>query len=229
LRQELPRNPDLYLSPDTLIRFVADAPPCGQIGRDCNYSETNYIVAGLVIEAAAGQRFHELVRELFLGPLALADTEPAIRRDLSRLATGYSADCELGFPPVTVESGRLTYNPASEWTGGGFVSTSRDLARWAHAYFRGNALPGSYLAELWPVTVIDRGAETTTAYGLGCYVWEGAHGRAIGHSGEAPGYRSALAWFEQADAAVAVQVNSSIVDAEEVTGLMLRTGETLRD
>src|SRR6056297_2608956 len=85
LRQELPRNPDLYLSPDTLIRFVADAPPCGQIGRDCNYSETNYIVAGLVIEAAAGQRFHELVRELFLGPLALADTEPAIRRDLSRL------------------------------------------------------------------------------------------------------------------------------------------------
>lgn len=229
LKRELPRNPDLYLSPEALIGFVAGMPPHAAVGRGFLYSETNYIVAGLVIEAAAARPLYDMIREYFLLPFELADTEPAIRRELTGLATGYAAGHGIGCPPVTLVAGRLAYNPASEWAGGGFVSTAADLARWAHAYFRGRVLPASCLSALLSARTIERDPDLTTAYGLGCYIWDGAHGRAIGHSGEAPGYRSAMAFFEEADATLAVQVNSSIVDAVSVTGLMLRMGGLLRD
>ena len=125
---------------------------------------------------------------------------------------------EFGLPERTLVNGRLSFNPATEWTGGGFVSTPRDLARWAAILFSGAALGEPYLDDLLNFKPL--GDDPAVSYGLGCYRWETPFGPALGHTGEAPGYRSVMAWFPIHEKALAIQINSSIPPHEILLELL---------
>jgi len=76
---------------------------------------------GLIIEKATGQTYYNEVTSRFLQPLHLTLTAPGV----------------------------MTYNPVEEWTGGGLVSNSRDLAVWAKTLYEGRAMKGPYLKDLF--------------------------------------------------------------------------------
>jgi CubicO group peptidase (beta-lactamase class C family) len=82
---------EAMFSPEELVGFVAGQEPLFEAGSGWAYSDTGYILLGLVIEAVTGRAYHEIVRERFLGPLALTGTFPSDRRDLPGLAVGYTA------------------------------------------------------------------------------------------------------------------------------------------
>src|SRR5690606_348732 len=107
----------------------------------------------------------------FLVPLKLDGTTPSNRRELEGLAAGYtSPDNPLGLPPKsTTAPGVMAWNPAVEWTGGGFISTSRDLARGAKALYEGEAMPGDYLGELRRSVPVVPGK---MSYGAGVGIYE---------------------------------------------------------
>ena len=103
-----------------------------------------------MIEQLTGRSYYAEIEERFLSPRGLTLTAPADSRALPGLAAGYMAeDNAFGFPRKTITAkGELAWHPGFEWTGGGLVSNSRDLALWGSALFGGRAMAGPYLDEM---------------------------------------------------------------------------------
>lgn len=205
--------------PERLVEFVLDKPALFPAGQGWTYSDTGYILAGLVIEAATGRPYFDELRERFLVPLALLNTSPADRRDLAGLATGYmSPDNRFGLPVKTLdEHGRLQWHPAVEWTGGGLVSTSCDLARWGAILFAGQAVAGDYLPELLSSVAVDPDS-AAVQYGTGVAIHSnGPFGPVYGHAGWIPGYTSSLRHYPGYGVTIAFQINTDngIIDSDE--------------
>jgi D-alanyl-D-alanine carboxypeptidase len=109
-------------------------------GKGWSYSDTGYLLLGLIIEKATGKDFYEVVYHYFINPLRLENTSPSDRIDLEGLASGYLApDNDFGLPAKTTHTpGILMWHPGIEWTGGGFISNSQDLAKWFKLPFFSN-------------------------------------------------------------------------------------------
>jgi len=204
-----PPNYGLYFSPEELIGFSGKQTLDFVPGSAFNYSETGFIIAGLLIELLAQTDFYELVQRWFIDPLELTNTTPAVWGNEHHLAQGYVDTKSMPFPQLTLNRGKLIINPASEWTGGGFISNTSDLARWARVLYRGEALSMVYLDTM--VSSVDAG-NSYPRYGLGCYLWNSDYGLLYGHSGEAPGYRSIMAYSPDLELSLSIQINTSTPD-----------------
>ena len=208
------RGPDATFDPEELVRFVLGIEPLFPAGEGYHYSDTNYILAGLVVEAVTGRDYYDVLRDRLLDPLPLPLTDPANRRTLPNLAAGYiEEDDPFGLPPKVTTDGVLVYNPATEWTGGGLVTNSQDLARWAKGLYEGEALPGNYRDALLDAVPKDSTQQARygpeVRYGLGVTIRSTALGTAYGHRGWTPGYRSIFEYYPGHELTVALQINAS--------------------
>jgi len=200
------------IPPEDLIRFVLDQEPLFAAGEGWHYSDTGYLLVGLIIEAATGCSYEETVSRRFLDPLALALTTPSDRCELPGLATGYLApDNPLGLPARTTRApGVMAWHPGLEWTGGGLVSNPQDLVAWAGALFTGRALPEPYLETLLSSAAVGD-EDSGTRYGLAVALHQdGPLGPTYGHSGWIPGYCSNLRYYPHSGLAIAFQINTDI-------------------
>lgn len=206
-------------SPEALIGFVLDMPPLFEAGEAWSYSDTGYILMGLVIEAATGRSYYEEIRERFLTPLDLTLTAPSDRRLLPGLAAGYmGAENAFGFPQKTIQAnGMMVWHPGFEWTGGGLVSNSRDLAKWGASLFGGNAMPGDYLKELLRAVPISPD-DPNVYYGAGVGIYRsGPFGPVYGHGGWIPGYSSSLRYYPDHGVTIAFQINTDVGIVDDTT------------
>jgi D-alanyl-D-alanine carboxypeptidase len=212
---KMEQNP---FSHEKLISYILDTPPLFKPGEGWSYTDTGYILIGLIIEEAAGQSYYQQIEERFIIPLDLTMTEPSNKRILPGLASGYTdKNNPLGFPSKsTAADGRLAWHPGIEWTGGGLVSNSGDLARWGAALFSGKAMRGDYLNSLLDSVPVN--PETSDhRYGAGVSINRaGRFGQVYGHGGWIPGYSSSLRYYADYGVAVAIQINtdSGITDGE---------------
>ncbi len=198
------------------VGYVLDAEPLFPAGEGWTYADTNYIVAGMVIEEVTGDPYYAQLKKRILRPYGLDDTIPADRPALPGLISGYtSADNIFGLPEEVAADGRMAANPQMEWTGGGLVSTAPDLARWAWLLYGGQVLADREFRELLDGVPVAEGDDTR--YGLGVFVQPSAHGEIYGHSGWMVGYVSVMAYYPEHGIAVAVQVNTDV----DMRGAML--------
>ncbi len=214
---EVVQHPDSTLAPAELVAFVLDKPPSFSPGDGWGYSDTGYLLIGMIIETATGRSYYEEVTERFLRPVGLDDTAPSERRLLPGLAAGYvSPENPFGLQPkTTVAPGIMGWNPAIEWTGGGLASTSRDLAVWAKALFEG-PLADSVLTSA-PISPDVPGL----GYGLGVAIHPGGEaGPTYGHAGWIPGYCSSLRYYADHGVAVAFQINTDVGIVDHSTPVM---------
>lgn len=219
------------ITPQEAIAFVLDAELLFPAGAGWAYTDTGYLLLGLVIEEVTGQRFYDLVEARFLGPLGLADTGPSDRPDLPGLAVGYVAeDNPFGLPSRTAdETGRLLWDPGMEWTGGGFLSTSRDLAAWGHALFSGTAMEAPYLHRLLDGVPVSSDAPGIL-YGAGVAIYSDTPlGPVYGHGGWIPGYVSSLRHYADHGVTVAFQINTDVGIADDSTDLVPALEAALAD
>ncbi len=208
--------------PVDLVAFILDTPPLFQPGSSWAYSDTGYVLLGLVIEKAAGRSVFELAEERFLKPLGLRQTSPSNDSNLSALAVGYTSVANpFGLPPRTMDdAGRLLWNPAIEWTGGGFVSTSTDLARWGQALFTGDAIEAAYLDRLLDGVTVSPDAPSIL-YGGGVAIYrETPAGQVYGHGGWIPGYVSSLRHYADHGLTIAFQINTDVGVVDDSTDLV---------
>lgn len=206
------KEKDNPFPPEALIGFVLDMPPLFEAGTGWAYTDTGYILVGLVIEAATGKACFDEITSRFLIPLGLTLTTPADRRWLPGLAAGYmAADNMFGFPAKTTRAdGAMHWNPAFEWAGGGLVSNSLDLARWGTALFGGKAMAGAYLDELLNAVPVSRDT-ADIRYGAGVAIYrQGPLGPVYGHGGWIPGYTSSLRHYPDHGVTIAFQINTDI-------------------
>ena len=205
LRLRIGRMGGAVIPPEELVGMALDRKPLFRAGRGFEYSDTNYVLEGLVIQRATGRSPFDQIEERFLVPLGLSGTAPARERYIPQLASGYQLPLNpFLLPAKMVADGELRVHPMIESTAGGFVATPRDLVRWAQALFEGRALPSGGVQEMTRDSVATGDGRR---YGLGLYRCETPLGRAWGHGGYFPGYRSEVLYFPSARIAVAVQVN----------------------
>jgi len=199
--EHISQNPDYVCSPREAISFVLNTKPLFPAGKDFHYSDMNYILIGLIIENITGHNYYDELKNRILFRFGLSDTIPAMSRKLPGLIPGYiSPKSSFGVASSkSIRDGLLLANPGSEWTGGGLVSSSSDLARWAKILFEAKAFSRPYLEEMEK----DYGSY----YGLGVEKWSTEIGPLLGHTGYYPGYNTAIGYFPNCRVAVAIQIN----------------------
>jgi len=218
-------------APEDLMGFVAGREPLFQAGQAWAYSDTGYVLLGLVIEEVTGQGWHETVRARLLGPLDLNETVPSDHPDLPGLAVGYvDPGNPFGLPARTADAeGRLLWNPAVEAAGGGFASTSADLARWGHLLFGSGAMEAPYLDRLLDGVPVNPDAPGIR-YGAGVAIYaDTPRGAVYGHGGWIPGYVSSLRHYADHGVTVAFQINTDIGIADDTSDLVPALEAALAD
>ena len=208
--KDLTANPKKAWKPAELVAYLLDEKPPFAAGEGWDYSDTNYIVLGMIIEKVTGRRFYDEANGRLLRPLKLTDTIPQDGPRLKGVVQGYAGpNNPFGGTDAMIVNGNFVINPQFEWTGGGYASTARDLARWAKMIYEGKAFSSDLLpAVLQGVSAPMLGRETK--YGLGVIIRKTALGTSYGHSGFFPGYMTDMMYFPEHKVAIAVQVNTSV-------------------
>ena len=182
LKPYLAGNLGYRWSPLALVK-VALSHKASAPGLHHSYSNTNYLLVGLVVEAASHHTLAaELKRRIFT-PLHLDATTFQLHLGPDApYAHGYFT---LGKPPATDISALSAY----PWAAGAIVSSGADTATFYRALLRGQLLPTKQLDEM--KTTLSEGAKTDfpgSRYGLGLESLRLPCGRAWGHGGNYPGY-----------------------------------------
>jgi D-alanyl-D-alanine carboxypeptidase len=232
------KNPKRNFTIAELIGYVypennPNAPPPTN-GYD--YSNTNYLLAELIIERASGHSYASELEWRFLqSEIGLNDTYYSgtqYPRDvLDRMVSGYffsHAGDMAGFAPLF---GKDVRDDSVSWlqAAGGIVSTPEDMTRWARALYTGPMLAPKRRAELFSLVSTKTGnpiAKTSlsdpSGFGLGVSQSTAPEiGTVWFYQGQTFGYRVSLIYFPRQDAVVAFGLNSS-PDSKEDQGGKLR-------
>lgn len=208
--KDLTANPEKVWKPAELVAYLLDEKAPFEAGKGWDYSDTNYIVLGMIIEKVTGRKFYDEANRRLLKPLKLTNTTPQDGPRLKDVVQGYAGPSNpFGGKDAMIEGGRFVINPQFEWTGGGYASTAQDLARWAKMIYEGKAFSPDLLPQvLEGVSAPMLGRETK--YGLGVIIRKTPPGISYGHSGFFPGYMTDMMYFPEHKVAIAVQVNTSV-------------------
>ena len=208
--KDLTANPEKFWKPAELVAYLLDEKAPFEAGKGWDYSDTNFIVLGMIIEKVTGKRFYDESNRRLIKPLKLTGTIPQDGPRLDGVVQGYAgANNPFGGKDAMIEQGKFVINPQFEWTGGGYASTAEDLARWAKMIYEGKAFSADLLPQVLdgvPAPMLGRESK----YGLGVIIRQTPVGVAHGHSGFFPGYMTDMMYFPDHKVAVAVQVNTSV-------------------
>jgi D-alanyl-D-alanine carboxypeptidase len=208
LVQALLHNPLALQMPEQLVAVATRHRPLFAPGSDWSYSNTGYIVLGLVVEKATGTALVDQLRTRIVSPLGLTATSLPVAPTLEApFAHGYllAGNGELPTPggrPVDV----TVWSPSWAWAAGAVVSTARDIARFYQGLLGGELLAPAQLAAM-RTTVSIRGS--SDEYGLGLQKVSLPCATAWGHGGSVPGYLTLAVSSANARRQVVVLVNAS--------------------
>ncbi|GAA5185217.1 serine hydrolase domain-containing protein [Rugosimonospora acidiphila] len=161
---------------EELVRLALSKPARFAPGTDWSYSNTNYVLAKLLIEKATGHRYAEELRRLILRPLGLSGTTvPGASPEVPEPhAHGYYQYQDAG-QWKTVDATRQ--NPSVLSAAGDLISTTEDLHTFFSALMSGKLLPAPLLAEMRT----PHPQSGDYRYGLGLFVEETDRGGTILH------------------------------------------------
>ena len=207
---DLRAQPDKAWTPEEELAYLFDATPPFAAGQGWDYSDTNYIVLGVIMEGITGTKLYDEVQRRFLAPLKLMRVAPTTSRRVPGLVPGYAGPRDpLGLPDEVMVNGVFVINPQFEWTGGGFATSARDLARWGHALYTAKAVSPK-MRDLMVSAAVPARLGPETKYGLGVIVRPTTPvGPAWGHSGFFPGYQTELLHLPESGLTLAIQINTS--------------------
>ncbi|GAA1697312.1 serine hydrolase domain-containing protein [Streptomyces yatensis] len=178
-------------TPEDYLALALKEEPVFEPGTDWGYSNTNYLVLGMVIDKASGVDFRTYVDRTILRPLRLDDTYWPAPGELSLRGTHAR---NYGVHPARPEAGRVdvTELPGYEFgASGGLVSTPGDLNAFWDGLFGGRLLPG-WAVRLMTRDTIDIGGRDVypagSRYGYGiASIPLSCGGVYWGHGGDLPG------------------------------------------
>lgn len=207
--RDLTAAPDRAWQPHELVAYILDEPAPFEAGAGWDYSDTNYIVLGMILERVGRRPLNEQIRTRLLEPLELERTVPSTSRVIPGLVQGYAGpENPFGGTDAMIVNGRFAINPQFEWAGGGYATSAHDLARWAAALYGGSVIDSTLMPEMLAGVPARLGGAAT--YGLGVIIRPTPLGPAHGHSGFFPGYLTEVRYFPEHGIAVAFQVNTSV-------------------
>ncbi|MGW7242499.1 serine hydrolase domain-containing protein [Streptomyces sp. NPDC054804] len=206
------------LTPAGLVGIAMKHKPGFAPGTSWSYSNTNYVLAGMVIKAVTGHSYAQEITNRVIEPLHLTGTSlPGTRTTLPRPSSrAYSKLTDPAGPTYDV----TTLNPSMASSAGEMISTSADLTRFYEALLRGRLLPAHQLKEMKSTVPVPGDPNSTYGLGLiehtlscGVHVW--------GHDGGIHGSTSTAGTTADGRHALAVNFNGDwtgdpgpVLDAE---------------
>lgn len=167
---------------DIALRDEAEFAP----GAKWGYSNTNYVLAGLIVQKVTGRPLAEEMDRRIIKPIGLRHTyfptpgEKTIREPHPKGYAGGSADV----PPRDVTE----IDPSAGWAAGQLISTNSDLNRFFTALLGGRLLPDAQLAQMRTTVPV---GDTGSHYGLGLMSRKLSCGGVYwGHGGDIVGYET---------------------------------------
>jgi D-alanyl-D-alanine carboxypeptidase len=182
---------------DVGIKHPPDFPP----GKGWHYSNTNYVLLGMILERVTGKKIQDSFDEKLFKPLKLEQTSWPVGATLPKPyahgTTVQTLDDKL--------DDATHRNPSWAFTAGELVSTMADLRTWVVSYATGSLVsPEMQKQRLAWMTMPPNSPER--AYGIGIGIDHGW----LGHTGELPGYNCSAFYLPDKKAVIVVMVNSDI-------------------
>ena len=171
---------DKVQSPNDIYAFIKDIDMEFEAGSRYSYSNSNYILLGLIIEKASGKSYGDFLAEHIFKPLNMTHSGYMPQHtNISNMAVGYDT---LHPQPVAAQK----IKPVIPFAAGGIHSCVNDLFKWSIGLFNGKILTQESLQEM---ITVDRGD-----YGLGMGINKleigGKNYTTAGHGGLIPGFFS---------------------------------------
>ncbi|MEV6039545.1 serine hydrolase domain-containing protein [Nonomuraea sp. NPDC052116] len=194
--------------PEELVHLALSKPARFEPGTDWSYSNTNYVLARLLVEKVTGRSPAEEMRRLILEPLGLTgtvvpDTSPEIPEPHAHAYYRYGGPGRQETVDVTRQ------NPSWISTGGDMISTTQDLHTFISALMGGKLLPAELLAEMCT-------PEPKVGYGLGVFVQDTeCGGTVITHNGGIAGHGALM--YSTPDGGTTLTAALNYVDDAELS------------
>ncbi|MET9725287.1 serine hydrolase domain-containing protein [Streptomyces zaomyceticus] len=209
---DLLSDPQRSFTPREVLAYGFKHKNTFEPGAQFEYSNTNLVLLGLVVEKVTGQRLQDFVRNRVLRPAHLRHTlfpegaefpEPHPRGYTDQTLDGAVADA-------------TDWNPSWAWAAGAMISDLHDLRRWARVVATGELLsPETQAQRLRTLPTGHPG----TSYGLGIFETNGW----IGHNGSIPGYETVTVYLPSQKATLVLMINTdSEVGGQEPSTLLAR-------
>jgi D-alanyl-D-alanine carboxypeptidase len=219
LNQAQDADPGRVYRPEELLAMAFARPPLYAPGQGFNYSNTNFVLLGLVIEQLTGRSASEEFRDRLFAPLGMTGSSLPVPTDAA-IPTPFAHGYTYGTNVETIESSVLPEdvqararsgqlaptdvtgdNPSWAWTAGSAISTTEDLVRLVRALVGGGLLPPELQVQrLASVRPVDPADPASAGYGMAL----ARFGPLYGHTGELPGYNSFLGHDPHRDVTVVV-------------------------
>lgn len=184
---------DRLWTPRELVQVAVRHRPDFAPGEGWNYSNTNYILAGMIAEKVSGRSLAHLVEHRIARPLGLERTYLVTDRVRSA-GPGYAHGYIAHFTGAGATYTDVTHWPIGGWAGaaGAIVSTPSELATFFSAVLRGRLLPAAQRAEMRRLEPVpdEWAASGVEGYGLGLMRYRTPCGPAWGHGGDTLGHHS---------------------------------------
>lgn len=197
-------------TPAALVAVAVSHDPYFEPGASWRYSNTNFILLGMIAEKVSGSKIGALVRARVLDEVGLRSTFFEGEEPLGgELAPGFSK---------TGEELTNAYGPTWSWSAGAMVASPADVVTWAEALGS-----GSYYGSETQKTVLETvpTGDGATSYGLAVMVFDakitGGMGRGIGHGGDIPGYHTQAFHFPEKKTTIVAIVDSDAASPNDVT------------
>lgn len=180
------------------VQLALDQPRLFPPGAGYNYSNTNYMLLGMIIEAVTKDTVQHQIESRLLTPLGLRNTtfpvsDPAMP---SPYAHGYMLDANKAWQDESV-----ILPPSVSWAAGAMISDMSDMKTWVKAYVTGSV--NSAAAQQQRLACIPVG-KPNLAFGLGI----GCSAGWFGYTGGITGYNTGAYYLPATDATIIVFVNS---------------------
>ncbi|MGW6061523.1 serine hydrolase domain-containing protein [Streptomyces sp. NPDC055189] len=194
-------------TPEQQVAIAMRHEPDFDPGEGWNYSNTNYLLAGMIIKKVTGNSYADEIKRRIIKPLDLAatsvpKTNPLMPEPSSRAYMKLSKDPDARFHDVT------ELNPSMAGSSGGMISDSADLNRFYTALLRGKLLPKKQLAEM-KQTVEQNPEKPENRYGLGLVSRETSCGTVVwGNGGDIQGSTTMTLATERGGHAISANFNS---------------------
>jgi D-alanyl-D-alanine carboxypeptidase len=227
-------DPRTRFSAERLVGYVVGAPAT----TGYSYSNTNYVLAEMIIERVTGDRYREQLEERIVEPLRLRDlyyrTHLYPTRVTDREPAGYYADGRVPelLDLVGRDVSRDTLSGAR--AAGGIISTTGDMTRWERALYEGGLLPPEQQAELTSLVSTATGqpiGQTSPAdpsgFGLGvAQVTAEPLGTFWAYEGGTLGFRTLHVYLPESGLIMAMGLNSQPAD-DQIGALAQTVYDTL--
>lgn len=187
-------------SPQGIVDRWAKKPLDFQPGEQWQYSNTGYVVAGMIAEKVSGERLMAYLKRRIFDPLGMSSVRDQDDTNSVAFPSGYG---RYALGPV-----RKVTPPGRGWlyAAGELSMTAEDLAKWDIARLDRSLVPADDWVAQETTAKLTDGKDTN--YGLGVFVRESGGRRAITHGGESVGFLSANNVYPAERAAIVVMTNS---------------------